>query len=136
MKPFLIAHGFFFEGIHDNLSLDKLKLFKLSQYAEFKRKDEYMHIVCSAGTDDQLLMGFNYYIGNRKHVNFFLSYYATDNNLPFFINHPIIQSYDVGVNHIAKFVDELNKLLETTLMAKINDGTIDNHYYRFHDQFR
>ena len=135
--PFIESYGFLFREIYDRKNIDKLTSKNCTEYhdAEFERECESVSIQFSYGKDNKLVVSFSYF-NSKMTLDFFLNYYAKDHNLPILAEVPIIHSHKEGEMFMNKFFDELKKLLETTLMAKINDGTIDNHYYRFHDQFR
>jgi hypothetical protein len=129
IKPVLETNNFCFSGVEERplICTPHLKPFIEDLNANFTRGEDSVSMGCTFSQTSKFILTFSYYKPS-KHIDFFISYYATDHNLAFFINHPIIQSYEEGELHISKYFDELKKLLETTLMAKINDGTIENHY--------
>ena len=134
---FFENHGFLFDSIQDRKNISKLTIRTCSEYcvSEFKNIDGLICINYSYGRDNKLSLGFSYYC-SKKTMDFSLYYYAKDHSLPILTDVPLVHSLEEGAAYMIKYFDVLRQLLEAKLMAKINDGTIDNHYYRIRDQFR
>ena len=135
-RAVIFKTSFFFKSIKENTNP---KLFSESIEATFLREAETCIISLKFANDmNKLIISFYYFkeLDFFKRIQFNIDYYAEDNKLPFFKTYPITKTYNDGIPHILKYFYELEVLLETKLMAKINDGTIDNHYYRIQDQYR
>ena len=132
-KVILDKHYFLFTGIENRTP--NSKNFSESLDANFQRNDETISLSVSFSNNSKLIANF-FYFKESLNISFHLDFYAKDNSMSSLLETPIICKFEDGQNYLIRYFSAVKNLLVTRLIQQINDGTIDNHYNKFHDQFR